>query len=56
MLPEGLLADIYKTDFLMMKEHGISLTELEEMIPYERQVFIALIIEYISKKAQAMNQ
>jgi len=36
----------------MMKVHGYSLTELENMIPWEREVFIALLLEYIEKQNQ----
>lgn len=41
---------------MMMKEHGMSLTEIDDMIPFERQIFIAMILEYLVKKAQSTGQ
>lgn len=33
-----------------MKEHGFNLTEIEQMLPYERDIYIITLIEYIKKK------
>ncbi len=39
----------------MMQHHKYSLTELENMIPWEREVYIGLLIEHLEeeKKEQA---
>lgn len=56
MFVEGELTDIYKTNFILAKEHGISLSEIGEMIPFERKVYISIVMEYLDKKAQALKQ
>lgn len=56
MFAEGELADIYKTDFIIIKEHGFSLSEIEKMMPFERDMYIAILMEYLTKKAKAIKQ
>jgi hypothetical protein len=55
MFVEGELADIYKTDFLLAKEHNISLSEIGEMAPFERKILIAIVLQYLAKKAQTIQ-
>jgi hypothetical protein len=33
-----------------MKEHGFSLAEIEYMTPYEREIYIIALMEYLKKK------
>jgi len=35
-----------------MQEHHYSLTELEEMMPWERGVYVSMLIEHLDKKAK----
>jgi len=39
-----------------MQEHHYSLTELEDMMPWEREVYIAMLIEHLQKKADKIKQ
>jgi hypothetical protein len=43
---------MYRTNFIIAKEHGISLSELDEMVPFERKIYISLIFDYLDKKAR----
>lgn len=56
MFVNGELADMYKTDFLLAKEHNISLTEISNMMPFERTIYIGIIIDYLDKKQKALRQ
>ena len=38
------------TNFQMMQHHKYSLTELENMLPYEREVYLALLNEHIKEE------
>lgn len=51
MIGTGELFDYYKTNMLLFKEHNMSLTEIEELLPFERNIYIALIKDYQKKKA-----
>ena len=35
-----------------MHEHKYSLTELENMMPWEREVYIGMLITHLKKKAE----
>ena len=35
-----------------MQTHKYSLTELENMIPWEREIYIGLLVQYIKEKEQ----
>lgn len=41
------LLNYYKENFAMMQHHGYSLAELENMIPWEREIYLALLSEHI---------
>ena len=48
----------FKTNFALMQHHKYSLTELENMIPWEREVYLTLLQQFIEEenlKAQQEN-
>jgi hypothetical protein len=40
----------------MVQHHKYSLTELEGMLPWERQVYVALLIEHIKEENARIEQ
>jgi len=46
----------YKTNFGMMQHHGYSLTELENMLPWEREVYVTLLIEHVKKENEKLER
>ena len=34
----------------MMQHHQYSLTELDDMIPFEREIYVSLLMEYIKEE------
>jgi hypothetical protein len=44
------LESYYKTTFQLIQHHKYSLTELENLIPWEREVYIALLSQYIEEE------
>ena len=52
MLGTGEMTEFYRTNFLLIKEHNFALSEIEAMLPYEREIYVALVIDYINKKNQ----
>ena len=44
------LASYYKTNFALVQHHKYSLTELEDMIPWEREIYITLLQNYIEEE------
>ena len=46
------LMDYLQTNFLLINEHNFSLSEIENMLPYERQIYIMLLLAHLDKKAK----
>ena len=40
----------YNTNFQLMQHHKYSLTELDNMIPWEREIYLALLQNYIEEE------
>ena len=50
MLSHDSLANHYQTNFAMIQHHKWSLTELDTMIPFERQIYVSLLQEWIKEE------
>jgi hypothetical protein len=48
------LASYYQVNFALVQHHKYSLTELENMIPWEREIYLSLLQQYIEK--EKLNQ
>tara|TARA_Y100001938_G_C8041464_1_gene406371 strand:+ start:1051 stop:1209 length:159 start_codon:yes stop_codon:yes gene_type:complete len=46
----------YQLNFAMMQHHKYSLTEIEEMLPWERKIYVALLKQHIEEENQKMLQ
>ena len=44
------LESYYKVNFALVQHHKYSLTEIENMIPWEREVYAGLLIEHIEEE------
>ena len=44
------LESYYKINFAMIQHHKYSLTEIENMMPWERDVYVALLKQYIEEE------
>jgi hypothetical protein len=44
------LESYYQINFALMQHHKYSLTELENMIPWEREVYLTLLEQYIEEE------
>ena len=40
----------------MMQYHGYSLTEIEGLIPWERELYVSLLIEHVEKEKQKQEE
>ena len=50
------LESYYKTNFALMQHNKYSLTELENMIPWEREVYVSLLQQYIEEENLKQKQ
>jgi len=44
------LESYFKTNFALMQHHKYSLTELENMMPWEREKYVTLLSQYIEEE------
>lgn len=50
------LENHYKTNFALMQHHQYSLTELDNMMPFERQIYKSLLMSYIEEENERAKQ
>ncbi len=50
------LLNHYKTNFALMQHHKYSLTELENMMPWEREVYVSMLVQYIKEENDKIRQ
>jgi hypothetical protein len=43
-------------NFNMMQHHNYSLTELDNMIPWEREIYVSLLIKHIQEENERIKQ
>lgn len=59
MLGHENLETYYRINFALMQYHKYSLTEIENMIPWEREIYLSLLENHIreeEEKAQKANR
>ena len=50
------LINMINTNFSMMQHHQWSLTELDNMIPWERDVYVALLVKHVTEENERTKQ
>lgn len=50
MFCDDTLENYYRTNFDLRQHHGFSLSELDYMLPFEREIYISLLINYLQKE------
>lgn len=49
------LANHYETNFALMQHHKYSLTELDNMIPWERSIYVNLLMKYLKEEKERLE-
>ena len=49
------LGNFYQTNFAMMQHHKYSLTELDNMLPCEREVYVGLLMKHLEEEKEKMK-
>jgi hypothetical protein len=42
-------------NFALMQYHKYSLREIEDMIPFEREIYVAMLIQYLEEEKQRLE-
>ena len=56
ILSHDSLENYYKTKFAMMQHHKYSLTELDNMIPFEREIYVELLSQWIKEENERLEK
>lgn len=40
----------------MMQHHKYSLTELDQMLPWEREIYIAMLVQYVKEENERIKK
>lgn len=46
----------YKLNFALMQHHGYSLEDIENMIPFEREIYVSLLMKHLEEEKTRLNQ
>jgi hypothetical protein len=49
------LSNYYKMNFALMQYHKYTLSDLEEMIPFEREVYVHMLIQYLEEEKRRIE-
>ncbi len=44
------------TNFALMQHHGYSLTELENMLPWERATYVSLVAQHVKEENDKIRE
>ena len=50
------LANMYQMNFALVQHHKYSLTEIENMIPWEREIYVTLLKNYLEEQEEQIKQ
>ena len=50
------LVNYYKSNYQLMQNHKYSLTELELMIPWEREIYMTMLIQELKEQKEEMQR
>ena len=50
------LENYYKINFALMQYHKYSLTEIENLIPWERDIYVSLLQQHLEEEKRKQQQ
>jgi len=51
-LSHNTLKNYYETNFALMQYHKYSLAEIENLMPWEREIYVNMLLNYLEKKKE----
>jgi len=55
-LSHNTLANYYTTLFAMAQHHNYSISELEDMMPYERDLYVGMLLDFLDKQKKELEK
>jgi hypothetical protein len=54
-LSHNTLGNYYSLNFSLMQHHKYSLSEIENMIPWEREIYVNMLVDFIEQENAKRN-
>ena len=55
ILSHNSLENYFRTNFAMMQHHKYSLSEIENLMPWEREIYLSLLQQFIREENERIN-
>lgn len=56
MLDHNKLRNMFEVNFAMVQHHKYSLTELENMLPWEREIYVGMLINHVKEQNDRIKE
>jgi hypothetical protein len=56
ILSDQSLEGVLRTNFALMQYHNYSLSDIEGLIPWERDLYITMLLEHLEKEKQRQEE
>jgi len=50
------LVNHYQTNFALMQHHKYNLTELDNMLPWERTIYVTMLMRHVEEENEKLKQ
>lgn len=50
------LANMLESNFAMMQHHKYSLWDIENMLPWERRIYIEMLVNHVKEEGEKMKE
>lgn len=50
------LVNYYTTMFALIQHHKYSITELEDLMPYERDIYVDMLMSYLKEEKERLEK
>jgi len=56
VLDRDKLKNMYQLNFAMVQHHGYSLTEIEGMMPWEREIYVGMLANHVKERNEKLKE
>ena len=56
ILSDHSLEGVLRTNFALMQHHSYSLSDIEGLIPWERDLYITMLLDHLEKEKQRQEE
>lgn len=50
------LSSYYKTNFALMQHHNYTMADIENWLPFERDIYVQMLVEHLKEEKKKMEE